>query len=265
MDLIRRMRYVCQTLWLCAVIWVPDALAWSHAAHQAVALAAENTLTPAARKNLQRLLSHERGASLASISTWADRQRAAGTAKWHYLNFPEDRCMYQAAQDCPDGACVISAANRQIAILRSTSANDVERLEALKYVVHLVADVHQPLHAGFAHDRGGNGYQVQAVGRGTNLHALWDNGLVHAIEPDPRKLADKLLASPPNVSEASSKPDRLMVEAAEESCRIVRSPWFYPSRQVSTDYMKQSTPVVLARLHLASQRLAIILNMALQK
>jgi len=251
-------------LFVCTGLLTLNAYAWGHAAHHAVALVAEQSLTPVARKNLRRLLLQEPGATLASVSSWADKQRLPGTAKWHYLNFPENQCQYQAARDCPDGACVVEAARQQIAILRSMSASDMQRLQALKYVVHLVADVHQPLHAGFAHDRGGNAYQVQAFGRGTNLHALWDTGLVQAIEPDAQKLASLLTAMPRVAPWVFADLGGSMIVAAEESCRIVRLPWFYPSRQVSSDYAGQSSPIISMRLRLASARLAVILNEALQ-
>ena len=71
---------------------------------------------------------------------------------------------------------MVGALDKQIALLGKADATDAERLTALKYVVHLVADVHQPLHAGFFDDRGGNSLQMQAFDRGTNLHALWDTG-----------------------------------------------------------------------------------------
>lgn len=114
---------------------------------------------------------------MASVSTWADEVRSRETAAWHYVNPPDGSCSYEPARDCPGGNCVVEAINGQVAILKSR-ASDAERLVALKWVVHLVGDVHQPLHAGFKGDKGGNRYQVQAFGRGMNLHSLWDGGLI---------------------------------------------------------------------------------------
>ena len=124
-------------------------------------------------------------ASLASISTCADDNRTPVTAPWHYVNLPRDgTCRYEAERDCVSESCVVAAIERQAAVLAS-SASDEARLSALKYVVHFVADVHQPLHAGFADDRGGNTYQLQAFGRGTNLHAVWDTALIQLIQQWP--------------------------------------------------------------------------------
>ncbi len=85
-----------------------------------------------------------------------------------------------------------SALNTKISRLNATS--QAEQLEALKYVVHLVADVHQPLHAGFADDRGGNTYQLQAFGRGTNLHAVWDSQMLRSVDAQSMVTAGSLSA-----------------------------------------------------------------------
>ncbi len=252
---------------LFVVVWSigTSAIAWGHSAHQAIAIAAEQSLSPIARKNLQRLLSLERGLTLAALSTWADRQRGVGTGKWHYVNFPLDQCQYKVDRDCPGGECVVEALHRQIAMLGSTAASDAQRLEALKYVVHLVADVHQPLHGGFAHDRGGNTYQVQAFGRGVNLHSLWDAVLVDTIEPDEQKLAAKLVATPSSGYRGKTELGSMVTDAAEESCRIVRQPWFYPDHKMTSTYVVQSTAVIMERLKLSSLRLSTVLNLALRR
>nr|CBA32582.1 hypothetical protein Csp_D32870 [Curvibacter putative symbiont of Hydra magnipapillata] len=99
------------------------------------------------------------------------------------MNFPRGDCNYQQERDCPDGKCVIAAIDRQIEVLR-TPGDDEKRLTALKYVVHFIGDIHQPLHAGFGDDRGGNSYQLQAFMRGSNLHAVWDTGLIKSLKQD---------------------------------------------------------------------------------
>jgi len=156
------------------------AFAWGADGHRLVAEEAEAHLSAASRAEVDRLLKLEPGATLRSISTWPDEVRSPGTASWHYVNFPRDgNCTYVASRDCSNGACVVGAIEAQAAIL-SSNAPDAERLTALKYVVHFVGDVHQPLHAGYADDKGGNTYQVQFGGRGTNLHSVWDSGLIRS-------------------------------------------------------------------------------------
>lgn len=233
------------------------AMAWGREAHRVIAIVAEGELTPAARVQVNRLLAQEPGATLASISTWPDEQRSDKTAKWHYVNFPEGSCKYVPERDCPDGACVVAAAQQQIALLKS-HAGDAEKLIALKYVVHLIADVHQPLHAGRGSDRGGNTYQLQAFERGTNLHALWDVDLVQQIDSDQGELIRKLKAmrskTPGQVG------NQMIVQAAEESCAIVNSPQFYPSRKVDNEYVNYAVPIAMDRMRTAASRLAAILN-----
>jgi hypothetical protein len=220
---------------------------------------AEQQLSGRARSEIARLLTLEPGASLVSISTWADDTRTPSTAAWHYVNLPRDAdCHYDALRDCPDGQCVVGAIERQQKVLAST-ASDVERLKALKYLVHFVADVHQPLHAGYADDRGGNRYQVQAFGRGTNLHSLWDTGLIEQWPGGPSALLADLKAEGALASDGS-----LPRQWAEESCRVVASEGFYPSgHKIDYDYAQRMGPALKERLVAAGRRLATLLNNSL--
>lgn len=101
---------------------------------------------------MDRLLSLEPGETLVSISTWADEHKSPSTARWHYINFPRDSCSFDSARDCPDGKCLIAAIEQQTAVLAS-SVPDEKRINALKYLVHLVGNVYQPLHAGYLDDK----------------------------------------------------------------------------------------------------------------
>lgn len=233
--------------------------AWGIQGHQVIAGLAQAQLTPKARKEVDRLLALEPGETLESISTWADEHRNPSTGAWHYVNFPRDSCTYDALRDCPDGRCVVGAIERNMAVLASNDS-DENRLKALKYVVHLVGDVHQPLHAGYLDDKGGNTYQLQAFMRGTNLHALWDSGLIRHLEQDTDTMVQRLLhRSLPAASRNGSA-----VQAAEESCRIVGTAGFYPPRKVSMDYIEHFTPTMEQRLTLAGARLAGMLNRILR-
>ena len=252
-------RFLCAAF-IAAFLAAPlRVMAWGAQGHQVVATIALARLSAPARAEVDRLLSLEPGATLASIATWADENRDPPTASWHYVNFPRNSCRYDAKRDCPDGQCVVEAINRQAEVLASR-APDRERLLALKYVVHFVADVHQPLHAGHADDRGGNTYQLRAFGDGTNLHALWDFGLIRSLNESPQAMSRRLLRIPlaPDLS------DSLASRAAEESCQIVQMPGFYPERALSSSYGQQFVPVMEQRLTLAGVRLAALLNRVLR-
>ena len=236
---------------------VGNALAWGTQGHQTIAAMAAAQLSADAKLEMDRLLALEPGATMASLSTWADEHRSPTTAPWHYVNFPRDSCAFEAQRDCPDGACVVAAIARQSEVLASNAGDD-KRLHALKYIVHFVADIHQPLHAGYLEDRGGNSVALQTFMRASNLHALWDSGLLSSLSQDNASLAARLLAKRVPASEVD--PARV----AEESCRIVGMPGFYPDRRVGTDYVERFTPVMELRMAQAAARLAGLLNRLLR-
>jgi hypothetical protein len=230
-------------------------LAWGSEGHQVIALIAEKNLTPAARAEVNRLLALEPGETLASISTWADELRSPQTAPWHYVNFPKGDCNYRPERDCPDGRCVVAAIEKAASVFAS-NAPDEKRLTALKYLVHFVGDVHQPLHAGYGEDRGGNTYQLQAFMRGSNLHAVWDSGLIKYLNIDAATLATQLADSrPSNTASAWTS-----AQAAEESCKLVGTEGFYPGRLVDALYIQRFVPVMSDRLATAGARLGLLLN-----
>ena len=244
------------TIFLCGMaLFCNLARAWGEDGHRIIATLAEAQLTPTARKELNRLLALEPGQTLASISTWADGHRSPTTAPWHYLNFPRGYCSYQPERDCPDGRCIVGAIDRQLESLR-TAGDDEKRLTALKYLVHFMGDIHQPLHAGYGDDRGGNSYQLQAFMRGSNLHAFWDSGLIKAMRQENEAIVKGLLIRPMQVGRLPFT----AASVAEESCAIVAKPGFYPGRLVTPDYVDQYTPVMLYQLALAGARLAQTLN-----
>ena len=238
---------------------VSNAYAWGTEGHQVIALIAQSQLSPKARAEVDRLLAQESGATLASVSTWADEHRNPSTAPWHYVNFPRGDCIYDEQRDCTDGRCVVAAIKKELAILESGAPDD-KRLMALKYLVHFVGDVHQPLHAGYLDYKGGNTYQLQAFMRGSNLHAVWDTGLIKNLNEEPEVMAARVQKLSAGMPVTNLDP----VNAAEESCEIVSLKGFYPNRLVELPYILRYTPVMERRLAAAGARLAGILNAALK-
>lgn len=256
----REPRAVAAAFVLCVATAIPGAShAWGVQGHQLVAAYAWSRLTPTARAEAERLLALEPGATLVSVSSWADETRAPATAAWHFVNFTSDSaCHYDARRMCVQGNCVVGAIERQWQALASNGP-DAQRLDALKYVVHFVADVHQPLHAGRADDRGGNTFQLQDDGLATNLHALWDVALIERWPGGLPMLRAAMDALPAQAS-GPADPARW----AEESCATVESPGFYPQRHVlDDDYAARWQTPLLRRLTLAGRRLAETLNTAL--
>ena len=251
---------------LASALLVPFAAkAWSASGHRLVASLAAERLTPQAQAQVASLLQGESDPSLPGIAAWADQLRESDpdlgkrSAKWHYVNLPDGSCRYLASRDCRNGDCVVEAIRRQTAILADRSRFRAERAQALKFVVHFVGDVHQPLHAGFGRDRGGNDVQVNLEGKGSNLHSLWDRLLPESSGLNEAEHLAHLRKGPRPRSRQGTVEDW-----ARESCGIVSSPGFYPAgAKIEPAYLERWRPVAAARMRLAGKRLAHLLNEAL--
>jgi nuclease S1 len=238
------------------------AAAWSARGHRLVAALAEAELSAGARDAALALLQPDGDASLAAVAAWADTVRDQPEWRWtaplHYVNLSPS-CGYDAARNCRDGACIVAAVDRFAAELADPALPRARRAEALKFLVHMVGDLHQPLHAGFAHDRGGNTFQVNFEGQGSNLHAIWDRTLLaHGGETEPAQQAR--LQSRPLPRAGALDPERW----ARQSCRLIARHALYPPRHViGTDYIDRHRPLAEAQLRLAAARLAAVLERAL--
>ncbi len=157
-----------------------DATRWSPLGHRLIATLAEDQLTARTAERARDLLG---GLSLPDVAAWADSIRPTHptTAPWHYVNVPIGDPGYDAARHCPaPPGCVTWAISHFSSVLADASAPRAERAVALRYLVHFVGDLHQPLHAGDDHDRGGNDVRVTFLGRRMNLHSLWDRALIES-------------------------------------------------------------------------------------
>lgn len=254
---------------LCLLLALPAlAQAWGPAGHRIVATLAERELTPAARKQVRTLLAVSDDRVLADIADWADelrddpRQHALWrkTAPLHFVNFGNSDCRYIALLDCAGGRCVVGAIERYARVLGDRSRSNVERAEALRFLVHFVADVHQPLHAGYRHDGGGNRYQLRIDNRGTNLHALWDTPVLQLRGESWRRHAARL-AHARLPSAHGDAP-----QWAEESCRATRDAGIYPhAHRVDDAYLERMRRLAERRVREAAARLAALLNSALDR
>ncbi len=157
------------------ILLILPALAWpwGRYGHEVVSYLAMQDLTEEARAGVQALLGDE---NLARIGSWADEVRSdrPETGPLHFVNGPVDALMpreqdFNLAQGNVYSA-ILGFAPRVV----DADLSDRERREALKFLVHFVGDLHQPLHAGFAEDRGGNSIPVLYRGEWLNLHRYWD-------------------------------------------------------------------------------------------
>ncbi len=246
------------------------AFAWGGQGHRLVARVAETELTPQARAQVAALLAGEPDPTLAGIASWADGLRehdpdlGKRSSRWHYVNLGEHDCAYDPPRDCPDGNCVIAALERQTALLADRDQPLAARRQALKFVVHFVGDIHQPMHAGYAHDKGGNDYQLQVDGQGSNLHSLWDSGLLNGAHLSDDAYLQRLLALPATPATAAPALPPPATAWAQAACRIAIAPGVYPRGHVLPDgYAAHYRPLTEAQLREAGDRLAAVLNAAL--
>jgi len=255
---------------LLILTFATQAMAWSRDGHAIVGMLAERQLRPAARAEVARLLAGEPDPTLAGIASWADDVRTAEwagkSAPWHYVNFKGGDCSYVPVRDCPNGDCVIAAINRNFLILSDAARPDAERRDALKYLVHFVGDVHQPLHSTPRSDKGGGEFQVNYRGTGSNLHVVWDQKIIERRKSTPADYTSALASQLALAADATRRSDRPAVDWALESCRIVLDGNLYPSGHVVDDaYFDRHAPTVDLRLRLAGNRLADMLNFALAR
>jgi hypothetical protein len=268
-----------RTVLLLAVALLPSAaLAWGRQGHAAVAALAEAQLTPQAAAEVQALLADDldrhgersRRSTLAAIASWPDEIRdlaPKGTYKgWHTRANP---VCGTALGPCRDGRCVDELLIAYAAVLGDRSAPPRERNEALKWVVHLVGDVHQPLHSGVGPEGGGIRVAAEGVGvkAGTSLHDLWDQEVGNRAVA----LAPLVAAAPATAVLPAAAPTQWMLEAREVARRQVYEPiagFACGQRLVApvpldAVYVERSATVARRQIELAGARLAQLLNQLL--
>ena len=219
----KNIRFICSTLLLLAAFSLaPSAWGWGCKGHQVIALIAEKNLDPHARSMAMKILSGspinpdlrrycgDSGLDpFADSSTWADDERSVKpqTGGWHFIDIPLGVSQGDVTEYCPPKTgCVTSAITSKLAVLRNPHATAQERADALRYIIHFVGDMHQPLHTTTNNDLGGNCVPVTFEGRapeetnaewGTyrpNLHAVWDTGIIEHFTrgETPEQVANEL-------------------------------------------------------------------------
>jgi hypothetical protein len=248
---------------LVGLLWPLALPAWGPDGHRAAAAVTAARLCPSAAAEIERLLD---GLTLADAATWPDGIRDqpawAHTRDWHYLNIGDDEPMSALVQGEPGHGRLLAAIGDNLARLGDERADSVSRRHALGFVLHLVADLHQPLHVGRAADRGGNTITVSFEGRETSLHRLWDSGLLRSsgLRPDDyrRSLAPLVALG------AGSWEGGTLEDWATESQRL--RPWVYDfdARRrvphISRRYAETGRQLTALRLAQAGVRTAWLLN-----
>lgn len=242
------------------LLYTPAALGWGQIGHRVTGEIAAHYLSPAARVAVTEILGSE---TLARASTWPDYMRADPSTfwqetanPWHYVTIPPGKT-YEDVGAPPEGDA-FTALQRFSETLRDPDATGEDKALALRFIVHIVADLHQPLHVGTGADRGGNDFDVVFFGQPTNLHSVWDAKLIDRMQLSYTELASWLLADIDGSDfTAWNDPDphTWMAESTKLRDRI------YPEeRELRWDYGFQWRDAVYRRLSQAGVRIAVYLN-----
>jgi hypothetical protein len=244
-------------------------ISWGVTGHRTIGRIAENHLSPSARAAVNELLG---SASLADVSTWADEVRNQPeyrhTSSWHFLNLPLGLNYAQFEQQVArmTGDNVYSALLNQEHILGDKSTSKDQKTEALKFIVHFVGDLHQPMHISRAEDKGGNTIQLNYGGEGTNLHSLWDTKLLEHQGLTYEQLAEKYdHASPAQIRQWQSDPLMKWIwESYEISSRLYAEIDAMKGRSIDDSYYQSHISIIQERIGQAGIRLAGLLNQIFQ-
>jgi hypothetical protein len=228
---------------------------------------------------------------IASAATWADKFRDSNTSgsrekarQWHFVDIEitapnfDEACFNHppipagaTASDGPAADCVVDKIQEFATELANPATDIEEQVAALKFVLHFVGDVHQPLHSSDDHDRGGNDKRVSAPGFSAgNLHHFWDTEFVDKLGPDAKTIASDLIG---HTSSGNGRLAGNPADWAQETFQIAKDdaygqlpePNSHGSFRLTDDYVTTATNDVAIQLSKAGVRLAMILNQALRK
>ena len=245
---------------LLATSFTLSASAWGPKGHDVVAYVAENNLSKRALKRVEAILD---GKSMVYVANWLDNAshtpEYAYTKTWHYVNVEPSEGSYAESQREPKGD-VVTAVNSIVERLKSGELTAEEERAELMMLIHLVGDMHCPMHAGHKSDRGGNGTQVTYFGKSRKLHSVWDSEIVESAHKwsytEWQRQIDRL----------NRKQSRAIVQGTPndwiEECVAIADDVYRNSTgtNLSYDYVAQYAPVVEQQLLKGGLRLAALLE-----
>lgn len=233
-----------------------NSFGWGQIGHRVVGQIAYNHLSNKVKKKVSKILD---GQSIALVSNFMDEIKSESKydslGPWHYCTIPDGE-KYTGA---PEEGDVILAINTYIDLLKKSSLSQEEEAFALKCLIHLVGDIHQPLHVGNGTDRGGNDVKVTYFWKSSNLHTVWDTGIIEGQNLSFTEYVDWIDA--PTKEEVSRwKSDGIMVWTEESiACR----PQIYDlpeNKKINYRYNYDNISTVNSRLLKAGIRLAGVLE-----
>ena len=278
----------------CILLFATPVYGWWETGHRTVARLAAAHLTPAVRTHVAQILQvpdtpKAVADGLAVASTWADETKGqTKTGAWHYIDLALQDNKSDIPVRCQDSNCITARIHLFAAQLSSHAGNSPgSELDALRYLVHFVGDLHQPLHAVSDADLGGNCEHVDPpIDAAGNLHAIWDGAIVNSVNRSDRELAADLERNLQSFSDqlradlaAGTEDDwaweshKLAIKDVYEKLSIPTEPVIFPhgcqeaplaianlTLHLPSSYIEDMQPVVREQLTKAGLRLARMLN-----
>lgn len=232
---------------------------WGPTGHRVVGKIAEKHLKRSVKRKIEKLL---KGESLAFVSTYADEIKSDRKYNkyytWHYVNFPLDGT-YEASKKNPRGD-IITGMQHCIKVLKDENTTDDDKRFHLKMLVHLIGDLHQPMHIGRSEDKGGNTIQVRWFNKGTNLHRVWDENMIEEYNMSYVELADNAQDLSKGQVKAIQKGSVIdwMYDTHKLTKKVYNS--VKPGQKLRYRYSYLYFPVVREQLQKGGIRLAKLLN-----
>lgn len=231
--------------------------AWGPTGHRATGLVAEKYLSKKAKKEMLRILG---GQSLAMAGTWMDDVRSDSTydymTDWHWVTI-QDGQTYDESEKNPKGD-IVQTIERIILTLKSKKLSPKEEAEHLKILIHLVGDIHQPLHVGGGNDRGGNDVKVMWFRTDSNLHRVWDSDMIDDTHLSYTELGESL--EKPSVEKLNAWQKSAVRDWAAESMSFRKRVYDYGNGKLGYRYAYLNFEIVRERLLQGGVRLAGVLN-----
>lgn len=237
--------------------------AWGKTGHRIVAEYSKTMLTPKTFEKVKVILGHE---SMNEASLWPDRIKSDALLRkkyshLHYISFKKSTKLKNKKLQKKEH--VISALIKFEATLRSLKSSAEDKKIALRFIIHLMGDLHQPLHVGYLKDKGGNNVNLKWFGERTNLHRVWDEHIIDMEDLSFTEYTQKLISQDPKLIEKYTSGDYL--SWAQESRDYLKSIYTFKSAKYwEYEYSYKHLKIVEQRLTQAGVRLAMVLNRALK-
>jgi hypothetical protein len=230
---------------------------WGATGHRVTGKIADKYLSKKTRLAIDKILG---GQSLAMASTWMDEIRSDSaydyTSDWHWVTIPDDRTYAETTKN-PNGD-IIQTIERLITELKSHKLSAKDEVERLKFLIHLIGDIHQPLHVGGLNDRGGSDVKLTWFRADSNLHRLWDSDMIDDTKLSYSELAESLEALPQADVTAWQKSS--VRDWAAESMTYRKQVYDTGNGKLGYQYAYKNFSTVRHRLAQAGVRLAGVLN-----